>query len=47
MKVTKDTIKVKLDIQPKPQVSPAVRQSWIRFWQKLIAECKREVENDR
>ena len=35
----KDTIKVKVDIRPGP-VSPAQKQAWRRFWQKLIAEVK-------
>ncbi len=40
MNGTKGTdIKVKVNIQPGP-VSPAQKQAWERFWQKLITEVK-------
>lgn len=29
------------------QVTPHQCAAWRRFWQKLIAECKCEVQNDR
>lgn len=42
MRATKDTAKVKLDIQLGP-VTPLQRQAWRRLWQKLMAEARREA----
>jgi len=36
-------LRVTVDIRPGP-VSPAQGQAWKRFWQKMIAETKSEVE---
>jgi len=37
-------VKVTVNIKPGP-VSPAQKQAWRRFWQKLIAQVQEEVEN--
>ena len=42
MRATKDTAKVKLDIQLGP-VTPSQRQAWRRLWQKLMAEARRKI----
>ncbi|MDO8491342.1 MAG: hypothetical protein Q7T04_04940 [Dehalococcoidia bacterium] len=40
--IQKENIEVKVDIHPGP-VSPAQKQAWRRFWQKVIAAAKSEV----
>ena len=37
---------VTLKIESGP-VSPAARVSWIRFWRKLVSECKRGVDSEQ
>ena len=41
LKTTGNSTNVVVNIQPGP-ASPAQRQAWKRFWQKLIAEVKAE-----
>ena len=41
----KPEVKVTMRIAPGP-VSPAQKQAWRRFWQKLITEAKGEAKNE-
>jgi len=43
---TKMQSSVMVNIQPGP-TSPAQKQAWKRFWQKLIAEAKSGSEVDK
>jgi hypothetical protein len=38
-------IQVSVEIRP-GATSPAQKQAWKRFWQKLIAEAKSEAKNE-
>jgi hypothetical protein len=43
MKPISTDVSVVVNIQPGP-VSPAQKQAWDRFWQKLIVEVKKETD---
>jgi hypothetical protein len=44
-KIVKDnTPVVTINIQPRP-ISPAQRESWRRFWKKLISEVNTKINN--
>ena len=43
-KSTKTAIKLTVDIRPRP-ASPAQKQAWRRFWQKIISGVKEEGES--
>jgi len=44
MPETKPAVTLRIERGP---VSPAQKQAWKHFWQKLISECKREVTGER
>ena len=43
---TEATMSVTVDIRSGP-VTPAMKANWIKWWQRLIGECKGKLETDQ